>query len=236
MRFDPRARAAHDGPVTAVDSHRQALRAGSSWLVLALGPLLAAHSVPALLGALLDQPPEWLLQTSALLGVVGSVAMLLALAQFALARVGGRRHPALMLALAAWAAELGARVAPLSTAAAQVEVWSGVQLIASSCAMWFAATGVMWILRAQQAAGVLPPWKRVRIGFTVLTLSTASVLISARMQGPEGRIVDGLASIPYGGALAWLVFATPWALLVLATRASVRWLGRVRSTAEILAR
>jgi hypothetical protein len=32
------------------------------------------------------------------------------------------------------------------------------------------------------------------------------------------------------------VFALPWALLVLAARANVRWLGRVRSTAEILAR
>jgi hypothetical protein len=222
--------------VTAVDSHRQALRAGSSWLVLALGPLIAAHALPALLGAVAQTPPEWLARTAALLGLVGSVAMLLALVQLALARVGGRRHPALMLALVAWATELGARVAPLNDAAAQIEVWSGVQLVASSCAMWFAANGVLWILRAQQAVGVLAPWKRVRIGFTVLTLSAASVLISARMQGPDRAIADGLASIPFGGALAWLVFALPWALLVLAARASVRWLGRVRSTAEILAR
>lgn len=222
--------------MSAVDSHRQALRAGSSWLVLALGPLIAAHALPALLGAFTPAPPAWLLRTSALLGVVGSVAMLLALVQLALARVGGRRHPALMLALAAWAAELGARVAPLNDAAAQVEVWSGVQLVASSCAMWFAANGVLWILRAQQAGGVLQPWKHVRVGFTVLTLSAASVLIAARMQGPDRAIADGLAAIPYGGALAWLVFAAPWALLVVAARANVRWLGRVRSTAEILAR
>jgi hypothetical protein len=222
--------------VTAVDSHRQALRAGSSWLVLALGPLIAAHALPALLGAVLQEPPAWLLRTAALLGLVGSVAMLLALAQLALARVGGRRHPALLLAAAAWATELGARVAPLNDAAAQVEVWSGVQLVASSCALWFAANGVLWILRAQQAADALAAWKRVRSGFTVLTLSAASVLISARMQGPERTVADGLAAVPYGGALAWIVFALPWALLVLAARANVRWLGRVRSTAEILAR
>lgn len=222
--------------MAAVDSHRQALRAGAPWLVLALGALFAAHGTPALLGPLSSNPPAWTERAASLVGLIGSAAMLIGLMQLARARVAGRRHPALALAFGAWVAEFVARLAPLNGSSSGPKLWIAIQLVSSSAAMWFAASGVAWILRAQQAGGAVAPWRRAKRAFAALTLATCALVAISAALGPEADLAQRLHSVPLGPALAWLAFAAPWLLLALAVRSSLRWLGRVRSTAEILAR
>lgn len=205
-------------------------------MVLALGALFAAHGIPALLGPLSSNLPSWTLRAAALVGLIGSAAMLIGLMQFARARVAGRRHPALALAFGAWAAEFVARLAPLNSELSEPQVWSALQLVASSAAMWLAASGVAWILRAQQAGGAIAPWRRARRAFGALTFATCALVALSAALGSESELWQRVQTAPLGPALAWIVFAAPWLLLALAVRASVRWLGRVRSTAEILAR
>lgn len=205
-------------------------------MVLALGALFTAHGAPALLGPLSSNPPAWTEQAATLVGLIGSAAMLIGLMQLARARVAGRRHPALALAFGAWAAEFVARLAPLNGATSGGAVWSAIQLVSSSAAMWFAASGVAWILRAQQAGGAIAPWRRTKRAFAALTLASCALVALSAALGPDSELWMRVRSAPLGPALAWLAFATPWLLLALAVRSSLRWLGRVRSTAEILAR
>lgn len=224
--------------MVAHDSHRQALRAAAPWVAIALGPLIVSVALPATWGAISSSggPPAWLAQIGTLLGLLGSAAMLIGLMQLARARAGGRRHPALGLAFAFWVVEFVARMWPLQGGVGAPDAWLGAQLVASSISMWCTATGVLWILRRQQAQAALAPWKLARAAFAVLTLLLATLVVVARSAAPELSASEWLTSHQLGAALAWLAFATPWAALVFAVRASVRWLGRMRSTAEILAR
>ncbi len=205
-------------------------------MVLALGALFTAHGAPALLGPLTSSAPQWVEQAASLVGLIGSAAMLIGLMQFARARVAGRRHPSLALAFGAWTAEFVARLAPLSAESSGPQVWAAIQLVGSSAAMWFAASGVTWILRAQQAGGAIAPWRRAKRAFSALTLASCALVVISAALGADSDLWQRIQSAPLGPALAWLAFATPWLLLALAVRSSLRWLGRVRSTAEILAR
>jgi hypothetical protein len=226
------------GRVIPLDTHRQALRATMPWMVLALGPLVLSVAAPAVAGAFAgeDGAAPWIGKVASMLGLVGSAAMLIGLLQLSRARASGQRHPAVVLAFAFWTAEFVARMWPLQGGDGAPGVWLGVQLVASSASMWSAATGVIWILRRQQAGGAIASWRRARLGFTALTLSLAACVAAARALAPERELGSWLDALSFGPALAWLAFAAPWILLVLAVRASLRWLGRARSTAEILAR
>lgn len=222
----------------ALDSHRQALRAAAPWVAIALGPLIVSVALPALAGVVAGAagPPVWVTTAGTMLGLVGSAAMLIGLMQLARAKSSGRRHPALGLAFVFWVVEFVARMWPLQGGSGAPDAWLGGQLVASSISMWCLATGALWILRRQQARATLRPWKYVRVAFAALTLLLAALVVLARNAAPELSASEWLATHRLGAALAWLAFALPWVLLVFAVRASVRWLGRTRSTAEILAR
>jgi len=237
-RVDPQSASLHDGRVIALDTHRQALRTAMPWLVLALGPLIVSVAAPALAGAFwnAEAEPQWIERACSTLGLVGSAAMLLGLMQLARARVSGQWHPSLALAFSFWLVEFVARLWPMSADGDAPSAWVGARLVASSASMWCLSTGVSWILRHQQATHSVAAWRRVRSAFALLTLALAVVALLARQSDPSVGLSGWLASIPFASAVAWIVFAAPWALLLAAVRATLRWLGRVRSTAEILAR
>ncbi len=226
------------GRVIPLDTHRQALRATMPWMVLALGPLVLSVAAPALAGVFADEagPATWIARGASMLGLVGSAAMLIGLLQLSRARASGQRHPAVLLAFTFWLAEFVARMWPLQGGDGGPGALLGIQLVASSAAMWSASTGVIWILRRQQAGGAITSWRRARLAFTALTLALALAVAVARGFAPERELWSWIGSTRFAPSLAWIAFAAPWVLLVLAVRSSLRWLGRARSTAEILAR
>lgn len=225
--------------VIALDTHRQALRAAMPWIVLGLGPLAVSVAGPALAGALSSAAPAWIDRAAEMLGLIGSAALLLGTMQAARARVSGRKHPALVLAFTFWLAEFVTRLWPLQSdpagASPSGDVALGVRLVASSASMACFAAGAAWILRHQQAGAAVNSWRRARTAFTVLTLAIAAAAWFAR-SAENGGLSQQLERHPFAAAAAWIVFAAPWALAVVAVRGTLRWLGRVRSTAEILAR
>ena len=68
----------------------------------------------------------------------------------------------------------------------------------------------------------------------VLLALLAALVVWARAS--DADVAGTVASSALLSAAAWVAFAAPWVLLIGAVRTTLRWLGRARSTAEILAR
>lgn len=234
------------------DTNRRALRSALPWLFV--GYLLLAFSIgfwlleyvtPASFVADVDRG-------AAVCGIAGSACIGVGLVQLARALVSAQPSPALLLAFVFWTIELALRIRAFGTTAQSapsgagadgaalalppVDPLAGVRLLLACATMIALATGMIWIFGSRMPRAPRDIWRNTRRAFAAQICGYLSLYVAAWWHARSARVVfeEVAASIPLGWAIAWVLFAGPYALLFLALKATVRHANRRQSAAEIL--
>ena len=93
-------------------------------------------------------------------------------------------------------------------------------------------TAAVRLLRARLAQREAATWRLPRILFGLLLLMVAVLAVWVRFADLE--LAPEPATLAARAVALWLLFLAPWAALVRALRATVRFASRAQSTAEIL--
>jgi len=220
------------------DSNRMALRGALPGLVAGFAFLGISVGVPALLSA---PSLAGLAQTLRVegfcraAGVIGSTALLVAAVQLARARIGGRYGYAMIAFLALWAGELAFRLASFLELADTSRL-AALRLLIAAAAMVALSTGMLWIWDRSGPRAHRRSWTLTRRLFlaqlAALILAVASGRIWAREPGRGLEVI--IADHVLLFAVAWLVFAVPYAHLFLSLRRSIRLVSRPRTVSDIL--
>ena len=216
----------------ALETHRRALRSGLPRIVAALVLLGLSIAVPALSDPLGVSLPVWAARAVWATGAFGSGAMLMGLLELARARVAGRASLQLSAAFLLWCAELALRLWRASLEPADGEVEGFLELLCANAAMLSLCGGMAWLLRARLAQREAATWRLPRILFGLLLLMVAVLAVWVRFADLE--LAPEPATLAAKAVALWLLFLAPWAALVRALRATVRFASRAQSTAEIL--
>jgi hypothetical protein len=217
-----------------LETHRKALRAGLPWIVVAL--VLLGVSV-ALSACLLPWIAEtaagaWVGRAADGIGALGSVAMAAGIFQVSRARIGGEFSIALRAAFPLWLVELLGRARDLAFES-DGDLVLAIRIVAASSAMLAFSSGMTWLLVRRGARQQAAAWRVAWTAFLGLAALIVLALAAARFQ-PDAGLAHLLERIPYGAALAWLVFVLPWLALVRAVRRSIHWVARGQTIAEVL--
>lgn len=231
------------------DTNRRALRSSLPWLFVgylllafSIGLWLLEYASPANLLVELDRG-------AAICGIAGSACIGIGIGHLARAMVSAQPSPALWLALALWIGELVLRVrafgAPAVAAAEgsgaalplpPVDPLAGVRLLLASATMIALATGMIWIFGSRMPRAPRDIWRNARRAFAAQVCGYLSLYVAAWWHARSARDVfeEVVASVPLGWAIAWILFAGPYAVLFLALKATVRHANRRQSVADIL--